>query len=128
MTINDKISDDKADAFPATSLIDIARAAAQTGPAWSESTEDLNVNLVVLKPGHPIGEHINSDFDVLLVGIDGSGHVTIDGHQRNITPGCAVVVPKGTARSISPASLQFAYLTCHRRRKGLWPTVLDTDR
>jgi hypothetical protein len=31
-------------------------------------------------------------------------------------------VPKGSRRGIRAASDRFAYLTCHGRRAGLWPT------
>lgn len=105
------------------SLAELALAASQDGPAWSQATDDLNVNLVVLRAGHSIAEHINSEVDVLLVGIEGGGRVTIDGHASELSAGQLVIVPKGSARSISPHGARFAYLTCHKRRAGLWPST-----
>lgn len=107
------------------SLLEIARSAEQDGPAWSQSTDDLNVNLVVLRAGHSIAEHVNPEVDVLLLGIGGSGRVTIDGNSAELSAGQLVVVPKGFARSITPHGDQFVYLTCHKRRAGLWPTTRE---
>ena len=104
-----------------TSLLELAQSATQDGPAWSQTTDDLNVNLIVLRAGHSIAEHINAEVDVLLVGIDGEGSVTIDGSQHDFAAGQLVIVPKGAARSITPHGARFAYLTCHKRRAGLWP-------
>jgi mannose-6-phosphate isomerase-like protein (cupin superfamily) len=104
-----------------TMLLELAQSATQDGPAWSQTTDDLNVNLVVLRAGHSIAEHINAEVDVLLVGIDGAGSITIDGDQHDFSAGQLVIVPKGSARSITPRGARFAYLTCHKRRAGLWP-------
>lgn len=87
------------------------------------STDDLNVNLVVLRVGHAIAEHINSEVDVLLVGVTGNGRVTVDGHPIGLAANELLVIPKGSARSITPLGARFAYLTCHKRRAGLWPTT-----
>ena len=104
-------------------LADLALTASHDGPAWSQTTDDLNVNLVVLRAGHSIAEHINREVDVLLVGIEGGGRVTIDGHASELSAGQLMIIPKGAARSISPHSARFAYLTCHKRRAGLWPST-----
>jgi mannose-6-phosphate isomerase-like protein (cupin superfamily) len=104
-----------------TSLLELAQSATQDGPAWSQTTDDMNVNLIVLRAGHSIAEHINAEVDVLLVGIEGEGSVTIDGTQEDLAAGQLVIVPKGSARSITPRGARFAYLTCHKRRAGLWP-------
>lgn len=105
----------------AIALIDLVRSARDDGPTWSQSTDDLNLNLVVLRAGHRIEGHINSDVDVLLVGVEGSGTITVDGQSMTLEAGQLVVVPKGAARSITPLSSRFGYLSCHQRRPGLWP-------
>jgi quercetin dioxygenase-like cupin family protein len=69
-----------------------------------------------------VDEHLNDELDVLLVGIAGAGVVTIDGQPHPLAAGQAVMVPKGARRSIRAYAERFAYLTCHRRRAGLWPT------
>jgi quercetin dioxygenase-like cupin family protein len=105
-------------------VVDLVAAAAQPGgrgPLWTQQTTDLSVNLVVLEPGQIIGESVNAEVDVLLVGIAGEGVVEVNGRGLGLAAGRAVVVPKGARRAIRSAGDRFAYLTCHRRRAGLWP-------
>ena len=123
MNHDDQQSDSDSSPVVVVSIAELAHAADHDGPAWSQATDDLNVNLVVLRAGRSIAEHINNEVDVLLVGIEGTGHVTIDGTAHELRAGQLVIVPKGTARSISPHGARFAYLTCHKRRAGLWPSA-----
>jgi quercetin dioxygenase-like cupin family protein len=105
-------------------VVDLAapvRAATAPGAVWTHQSEDLNVNLLVFASDEGVAEHVNAEVDVLLVGIAGTGAVTIDGTRQILGPGHAMVIPKGTNRSIQSTSDPFAYLTCHRRRGGLWP-------
>ena len=112
-----------AEPIEVVALMALAHAAGHDGPAWTRATDDLNVNLIVLRAGHSIAEHINAEVDVMLVGIEGSGQVTIDRLATELSAGQLVIVPKGAARSISPGGDRFAYLTCHKRRAGLWPST-----
>lgn len=89
--------------------------------AWTGGSEDLHLNLVILDAGAAVEEHVNAEVDVLLVGIEGNGVVAIEGDRQALGPGHAVVIPKGRRRSIAGGGARFAYLTCHRRRGGLWP-------
>lgn len=98
-------------------------AAAATGRiAWSASSEDLNTNLLTLRPGESVDTHRNDEVDVLLVTIAGEGTITIAGEQHPLSPGVAVIIPKGTERAMS-SETSLAYLTCHKQRRGLWPTT-----
>ena len=90
--------------------------------AWSNRGDDLNVNLVVLTEGEAIDEHVNGEVDVLLIGVRGQGAVTVDEEQHALEAGHLLLIPKGYRRSIAATGETFAYLTCHRRRAGLWPT------
>ncbi len=99
-----------------------ARAARVSGAIWTNQSEDLNANLLVFTSGEGVGEHVNTEVDVLLVGIAGEGVVQVDGSPRVLSAGHALVVPKGVSRSTQGLSNPFAYLTCHRRRAGLWPS------
>jgi quercetin dioxygenase-like cupin family protein len=99
----------------------LAREALGKKPAWSLQSEDLNVNLVSCTTGQGIGSHVNREVDVLLVAIDGEGSVEIDGAWYALRAGQAVLVPKGAQRATRCDGETFAYLTCHRRRTGLWP-------
>jgi quercetin dioxygenase-like cupin family protein len=105
---------------PGVDLLQMARAAGRR-LAWSGASEDLQVNLLVLIAGDSIEEHVNAEVDVLLVGLEGEGAVDLDGTRRTLSAGQALIVPKGTRRSIAGLGDRFAYLTCHRRRRGLWP-------
>ncbi len=102
-------------------LAALVRAATAPGAAWTHQSEDLNVNLLVFASGEGVAEHVNTEVDVLLVGIAGAGAVTVDGTRQILRAGQALLVPKGANRGIQSESDSFAYLSCHCRRGGLWP-------
>lgn len=102
-------------------LAALARAATAPGAAWTQQSEDLNVNLLVFASDQGVAEHVNTEVDVLLVGIAGAGAVTVDGTRQVLSAGHAIVIPKGANRGIQSMSNPFAYLSCHRRRGGLSP-------
>lgn len=102
-------------------LAALARASAARGALWAYGGDDLNANLVRLAGGDGVAEHVNTEVDVLLVGITGDGVVEVDGRRCPLRVGQALVIPKGARRAIGSGSGEFAYLTCHRRRAGLWP-------
>ena len=106
-------------------LVALARSQARM-PVWSQESEDLNVNLLVLGPGDGIAEHHNPELDVLVIGVEGEGSVTVEGEEQALRAGQAVVIPKGTRRSIRSSDDRFAYLTCHRRRGRRWPSEPST--
>jgi quercetin dioxygenase-like cupin family protein len=99
----------------------LARVATAPGAVWTHQSEDLNVNLLVFSAGDGVAEHVNTEVDVLLVGIAGAGAVTVDGTHQILRAGQALLIPKGAKRGIRSESDSFAYLTCHCRRGGLWP-------
>ena len=103
-------------------LATLARAATAPGSAWTLQSEDLNVNVLVFASGDGVAEHINTEVDVLLVGIAGAGAVTVDGTRHILSAGQALLIPKGANRGILSTSDPFSYLTCHCRRAGLWPS------
>ena len=105
-------------------LATLARAATTPGAAWTHQSEDLNVNVLVFASGEGVAEHINTEVDVLLVGITGAGAVTVGGTRQTLRAGHALLIPKGANRSIQSESDPFAYLTCHCRRGGLRPSRL----
>ena len=102
-------------------LTAFARSATQPGAVWTRQSEDLNVNLLVFASGEGVAEHVNAEVDVLLVGIAGEGAVTVNGTRQILSAGHGIVVPKGANRGIQSSTESFAYLSCHRRRGGLWP-------
>lgn len=94
-----------------------AGARGRKGTVWSlEGSEDLNANLVRFPSGVGVGEHVNEEVDVLMIGIDGHGTVMVDGTEQHLSAGVLVFVPKGARRSVGSDSDSFAYLSAHRRR------------
>jgi quercetin dioxygenase-like cupin family protein len=106
-----------------TNIVDLHEKLAtgeRAGVVWTlEQGDDINVNLVRFSAGEGVGEHVNEEVDVLLVGVSGSGVVAVDGHEHVLRAGVVAFVPKGTRRSTRSDSEDFAYLTVHRRRGPL---------
>jgi quercetin dioxygenase-like cupin family protein len=90
-----------------------------TGPLWGTQTEDLNATLLAWSPGGGPGEHVNSERDVLLVVLAGEATMVLDGDERRVRAGEALVVEKGRTRSISAGPEGVRCLTVHRRRGPL---------
>lgn len=120
--IADPISATEPQLEDAGNLQAIAASFSGSGPAWTLASDDLNVNLIVLRHGASVPEHVNDALDVLLVGVEGDGTVTIDDRAFVFGAGRAILVPKGARRGVRATGLRLAYLTCHRRRGGLWPS------
>ena len=91
--------------------------------AWTPESEDLHVNLVTLNAGSVIGEHTNQTLDVLLTCLEGAGELRVDGDTIPLHSGTIVLIPKGTKRSITAGGGTLRYITCHRKRGGIMPTV-----
>ena len=102
-------------------LADVLTAASGPGAVWTHTSPDLNVNLVSFEAGQGVPPHVNQEVDVLIVAVAGEGVLELDGTAHPIRAGQLCVVPKGVRRSIRSGGGPFAYLTCHRRRGGLWP-------
>ncbi|ACZ42236.1 Cupin 2 conserved barrel domain protein [Thermobaculum terrenum ATCC BAA-798] len=92
---------------------------------WAHQTEDLNINLVHLDAGASIDRHHNNEVDVLILVIQGEGKVEIDDAEISIRSGDLLVIPKAAQRSIAATKTNLLYVTCHRRRHGLMPTIRD---
>ncbi len=118
------------DADGVSPVVDLASIAAEEnshGPAWTLQSEDLNVNLLVFNAGEGVDEHRNGEVDVLLAGVSGEGSVFVDGVVHSIGSGQLLLISKGALRSTRAVSERFSYLTCHRRRSGLQPTIGKLD-
>lgn len=88
-------------------LATLAAASDRSGVIWTGGETDLNVNLVRFGP------------------LDGAGSVEVDGRCHPLGPGVALVIPRGARRATTAGTEGLAYLTCYRRRAGLWPTGLS---
>lgn len=112
-------------ALPDGGAVDLG-ALAQTRlgpiPLWTEQSADLHINLPSFEAGTGVAEHVNTELDVLLVGVAGEGVVAIDAVAHTLRPGYAVLIPTGTQRAIqNRGNVPFSYLSCHCRRALLWP-------
>ena len=102
-------------------LSEVAGAATgREGVVWTlEGSGDLNANLVRFEAGRGVGEHVNDEVDVLIVGVSGSGLVGVDGEEHPVSNGVMIFVPRGARRYTWAVSEDFAYLSVHRRRGPL---------
>jgi quercetin dioxygenase-like cupin family protein len=109
--------------MPSTNIVDLHEILATeewSGVVWTlEQGDDVNVNLVRFPPGRGVGEHVNDEVDVLVVGVSGLGIVAVDGYEHHLRVGTVAFIPKGARRSTRSESGDFAYLTVHRRRGPL---------
>lgn len=94
-----------------------AGAGEKSGAVWIlEESEDLNANLIRFASGSGVGEHVNEDVDVIVVGVAGLGIVTVGEEEHRLSAGELVFIPKSERRSVRSSSDEFAYLSVHRRR------------
>ena len=92
----------------------------RAGVVWTlEQGHDINVNLVRFPAGRGVGEHVNEEVDVLIIGVSGLGVVAVDEHEHHLRAGTVAFIPKGARRSTRSESGDFAYLTVHPRRGPL---------
>lgn len=87
------------------------------GVLWSlEDSEDLNVNLVHLRPDTLIGNHVNSDVDVVLLALAGSGTVVVGGRTYVLKASTLAYVPRSSEREVRAGPEGLTYVSLHRRR------------
>ena len=89
------------------------------GPLWGLASDDLNATLLAWPGGDGVASHVNSERDVLVIGVAGEGTVTIEGDRFPLRAGTALLVPKGSRRAIEASAQGVRYLTVHLRRDGL---------
>lgn len=106
-------------------LAALANTSSNAGSIWNGGQIDLNVNLVRFAAGDGVAAHVNAEVEVLLVGVVGTGTIEVDGCCQSLSAGQALLIPRGARRAIMAGAEGFAYLTCHRRRAGLWPAGLS---
>ncbi|MGP9019891.1 cupin domain-containing protein [Streptomyces sp. BR1] len=92
-----------------------------TGALWrlTEPGRGLDANLLRLPPGHTIDEHTDARLDVLLIVLEGGGHLRTDAGTQELRPLAAVWLPRGSRRALSAGLDGMSYLSAHPRRPGL---------
>ena len=97
-----------------------ASARGRSGVVWTlEAGIELNANLVRFGIGGGVGEHVNDEVEVIVLGIAGSGVVEVDGEEHSVSNGTLTFVPRGVRRSTRSLSEDFVYLSVHRHRGPL---------
>ena len=104
-------------------LIDLQTAQPFSGPQLGHETEDLNLTLLSWKAGEGVAPHVNEEVDVVLIVVDGEGEVSVGQQVLALQVGQALLIPKGCERAIRCVGERFSYLSVHRRRRGLMPTI-----
>ncbi len=104
-------------------LLQQCRAASHSGPQWSHECDDLDVTLLSWDNGKRIEPHTNTEVDVVWIGVEGTGVATVNGEPHELRPGVALLIPKGCERAVESTAGRLSYLSVHRRRRGLMPTV-----
>jgi quercetin dioxygenase-like cupin family protein len=89
------------------------------GPLWGTETEDLNATLLAWPAKGGTSEHVNSERDVIIVVLAGSGTATIDGEPHEVRAGQTLMLEKGRNRSITAGHSGIRYLSVHLRREPL---------
>lgn len=90
-----------------------------SGPVWGAASEDLNATLLAWPPGHAVSEHVNAERDVLLVVLEGSCTLVVDGEDQRLGRGEPALVEKGRRRAIVAGPEGVRYLSAYRRRPPL---------
>jgi quercetin dioxygenase-like cupin family protein len=98
-----------------------------TGPLWGMASSDLNATLLAWPAGQELEEHANTERDVLLVVLDGSGTARIDGERHDLSRGHALLIPKGTTRAVRAGDEGIRYLSVHLRRHGVQIEAIDAS-
>ena len=89
------------------------------GPVWGDASDDLNATLLEWSAGAGSPEHVNEERDVLVFVVDGSARLAVDGEERELVPGEAVIVPKSKRRRITAGRGGVRYLSVHVKRPPL---------
>jgi mannose-6-phosphate isomerase-like protein (cupin superfamily) len=89
------------------------------GPLWGTATEDLNATVIEWPPGAGTPAHVNAERDVVLVVLEGSAEVALDGTASRVAAGEVMVLERGAERRVTAGPAGVRYLTVHRRREGI---------
>jgi mannose-6-phosphate isomerase-like protein (cupin superfamily) len=89
------------------------------GPIWGLASDDLNVTLLAWPAHEGVADQVNEERGVLLVVIEGSGSVRVDGVEHPLEAGHGSVVEKGRRFGIVASETGLRYLSIHVRRPPL---------
>ena len=97
-----------------------------SGAVWSmPHGGDLDANLVHQQPDGAIEAHVNSEVDVAVSVLSGTGLLVAADVSHSLHRGVFALIPKGVQREIRAGIAGLTYLSIHRRRDSL---RITTDR
>ncbi|MEQ1822170.1 MAG: cupin domain-containing protein [Fimbriimonadaceae bacterium] len=91
---------------------------------WSIETEDLDVTLLSWDDCGGVAPHVNSEVDVVMIVLSGSGLVKVGDEQQNLDAGAIIVIPKSLKREVHCTSKRLTYLNVHKRRRKMQPNMV----
>lgn len=104
-------------------LLETLRNVSHSGPQWAHESEDLDATFLSWRAGESIAAHVNAEVDVVWIGVAGEGIATINGEEHALRAGVTFLIPKGCERAVEAGAEGLSYLSVHRRRRGLMPTL-----
>lgn len=112
---------------PRAEVVDVAallatRPDGDRAVLWSAGNQ-LQTNVVSLAPGARIDAHAEPALDVTLAVLVGALELGQDGLVVDVRAPAVVVLPAGARRSLTAGPDGVSYLTAHRPRTGMLPTV-----
>jgi quercetin dioxygenase-like cupin family protein len=82
---------------------------------------ELNATLLGWPAGAGVPEHRNTERDVLVVVLDGSAELVLDGIEHRLRAHQLVLLPRGSSRALTAGPLGVRYLSIHLRREPMLP-------
>jgi quercetin dioxygenase-like cupin family protein len=104
---------------PAAGDIEPAGNADASTTTRGMASDELNATLLSWTAGSGPPEHVNRERDVLVVVLDGSAYLSIDGEEQELARGETAIIGKGRSRKITAGRDGMRYLAVHRRRPPL---------
>jgi quercetin dioxygenase-like cupin family protein len=98
---------------------ELEAAASDQNRGAALASDELNATPLSWKAGAGPPEHVNEEHDVLVVVLDGSATLSIDGEGRELARGESAIVAKGRRRKITAGGGGVRYVSVHRRRPPL---------
>jgi hypothetical protein len=102
-------------------VVDLASPTSGRGPHWGMRSIDLNATLLAWPAGAGVTAHRNKERDVLVVVLEGSAELTLDGVTHAIGAHELVLLPRESERALTAGSNGVRYLSIHLRREPLLP-------
>jgi methenyltetrahydrofolate cyclohydrolase len=102
-------------------VVDLAQPGRGRGPQWGMQSPELNATLLGWPAGAGVPEHRNTERDVLVVVLDGSAELVLDGIEHRLRAHQLVLLPRGSSRALTAGPLGVRYLPIHLRREPMLP-------